>query len=1129
MRTSLELLTDSGSLALSFALGRINSSRLGVWIDLSALVSMTQNMPDLREPLEKRLGSENTELLLSVAGSFADAMMRGWSGPSLDIVHRLHQYQAFLERRRVWESHQHELLHWWRDMPEYEEMPVRKHPLPEGPVEKYQNTAEKFALAGFGVGMASTHNLTKSVGGLFAAVPKPAVLGRSSYVSEMIRRLVACDVFVLEHQALTVLDRVTDIVIDERYMAVNRYHVASVLGLLMPAPELRRVAQAILDGHKSPVSEGSYWRLESAKRDSWPTSVQEWVQHQSLNSDNLRLLYCDDHLAGALVIHETRDARIISLINRIRESGINLSVVGNDPETFHSLNISCFSPSEWHSARDKIQADGGVVLAASSKAGILAAADIALGILADDCAWPQSSHLLARDWTAALWMLIEGVDRAKISAHQGVELSRIDIFSGLILSLGAMTPRTISRIKMSANGVSLLAMANSIRLAREVNSMPANLNFDAVPWHAMDASSVIEQLESSFEGLSEDQINMRLTSVSKEPAPSKAVRFRGLLWQEIANPLAPVLLAGAGLSALTGAVADAALIGLAVGINTLIGGAQRYTVESRIAKLDQQQQRLVLCVRNGKEQELEVERLLPGDIIHLRAGDVAPVDARLLAESDLEMDESSLTGESLPVRKQVAPSFSMLIAEQSCMVFQGTTVAAGEAHAIVVSLPENSEASRGVYVQSAKHGRSGVEARLDSITRMTTPVVAFAGVSLMIAGLSRQQPVSEVVGAGVSLAVAAVPEGLPIMATMAQLASSSRLANIGAIVRNPRAVEALGRMNILCADKTGTLTEGTLRLERIASAMGEFSIDDLDDHSLDVLMHCLLATPEENGVPLVHMTDAAIFQAASRHAAGAVADAASWQRLAQLPFSSDRGYHATLASRNDKRLVVVKGAPEIILPVCSKTSSSTGKAVRMSAKSRSALIDQANGLASKGYRVLVVAVKSVGDKAHLTEADIEAMSFCGFVALTDPVRPSAKAAVSQLREAGISVRMITGDHPLTASAIAERLGLDNPQYVITGAQLDAIPDWQLCQQLKDANVFARVSPRQKAKIVAALQSDGSIVGMTGDGANDAAAIRMADVGIALGENSTASARSAADLLVADGRIETIVASVVEGR
>ncbi len=399
----------------------------------------------------------------------------------------------------------------------------------------------------------------------------------------------------------------------------------------------------------------------------------------------------------------------------------------------------------------------------------------------------------------------------------------------------------------------------------------------------------------------------------------------------------------------------------------------------------------------------------------------------------------------------------------------------------------------------------------------------------MIAGLSRGQPVSEVVGAGVSLAVAAVPEGLPIMATMAQLASSSRLANIGAVVRNPRAVEALGRMNILCADKTGTLTEGTLTLERIATSGGECSIEELDSHSLNVLVRSLLATPEANGTPLVHMTDAAIVDAASRHAPDAVAGSASWARLSQLPFSSDRGYHATLASRNDDHLIVVKGAPEILLPICLNIMSPAGKPARMSVKARSALKEQADRLASKGYRVLVVAERHVDDKAQLQESDISALSFWGFVALTDPVRPTAKAAVSQLRDAGVSVRMITGDHPLTASAIAERLGLDNPQHVITGADLDAIPDWQLCQQLKDVNVFARVSPRQKAKIVAALQSDGSVVGMTGDGANDAAAIRMADVGIALGENSTASARAAADLLVADGRIETIVAAVVEGR
>ncbi|MCB1248878.1 MAG: cation-transporting P-type ATPase, partial [Acidimicrobiales bacterium] len=385
----------------------------------------------------------------------------------------------------------------------------------------------------------------------------------------------------------------------------------------------------------------------------------------------------------------------------------------------------------------------------------------------------------------------------------------------------------------------------------------------------------------------------------------------------------------------------------------------------------------------------------------------------------------------------------------------------------------------------------------------------------------------EAVGTGVSLMVAAVPEGLPALATLAQVAAARRLADRHALVRNPRAIEALGRVEQVCFDKTGTLTEGTLALVAVSDGRTDEPLDALAPRRRAVLALAAQATPPANGNGThAHATDRAVAEAA---ASLGLRRPARWRVSAELPFESRRGLHAVLGVQARGATVVVKGAPEAVLARCTAWQQARS-VVPFGPEEARQVEDHVHRLARRGLRVLAVADADVAEGARLQDTgDLPDLVLRGFVALADPVRPSAVDAVATLQGAGVHLAMITGDHPSTAEAVAAELGMLNGGRVLTGADLEALDDDELDGVIADAAVFARVTPRQKVRIVEGYQRIGKAVAMTGDGANDAAAIRLADAGIALGGGGTDAARAAADVIVVDDRIETIVDAVIEGR
>lgn len=1099
LRLALEMGLDLAGFSSGLLMRRIKDRTFHFFADLSALGLLVEYTPELRHPLDAWVGYENSELMLRYLETVSESFSQGWSGSLMDLVKRGMHWQMERAREACWRRIAEEVLcrveHRGRVRIDGAARPC---PVPDGPIETYQRTAEKFSLAAFSAGMAFTHDLSRSAATLFSAVPRPASLGRDGFRLTLVRELADTGVLVLGPEVLDLLDRVDRILIDGRLVTASRLVVTTRYPHTKPGLPLETLNE-VLQGE---VSESDLLLTAPQSIEDLPARIRRWWESTGQPLESLRLFQQGGRVKDAALVEQVSDRTIESLLNRARLADIRLEIADKDGRE----------------AGERIRAhqERGETVLAIGETPLLQSADIAVGVLHEKGAMGSGADLLTANPLDTLWRLISAIERARRMARQSVELAKIDAFSGLILMLEPLERHILSRLRISANIVSVAALMNGYRLARRIDGMPAEVVDDPTPWHAMDLDSVREQLAAMGQ--------QGASGTMQRPEPPSLLA----LWlEEMQSPLVPVLLTGTGLAALTGAVGDAVLIATVVGINGWVGGFQRKKTEERLQALGMNQNVIVAVNRQGEPLSVHVDALVPGDEISLRAGDLVPADARVVQAEALELDESSLTGESLPVKKSARPSYSTNLADRHSMLYEGTTVVQGQARALIVKEKARSEARRS-HVVGQRQGR-GVETRLDRLTELTVPVAAFSGVALLLAGLSRGRPVQEVVSSGVSLAVAAVPEGLPILATLSQLAAAGRLGELGALARNPQAIEALGRMTVLCADKTGTLTEGTLALRYVAVDGEACPVEALDETVLDVLAVSWMASPDDNGggEDMIHMTDRAIGNAVTQYAPQLVENIAAWHRVKELPFKSERGYHAALFQNGGKKRVCVKGAPEVVIERCNRWRTD-GKVVALEGGDRDRLIKRSHQLAGQGYRVLAVAERPARSLT-LNRDKVTRLIFRGFVALADPVRPSARAALQDLLHAGVRAKMITGDHPVTAEAIARELGIDGGDAVLAGSRIDSMSDEELTEEAGNVSVFARVTPAQKARIVKALQATGEVVGMTGDGANDAAAIRLADVGIALGRECSPSAQQAADLLVVDSRIETIVAAVMEGR
>jgi cation-transporting ATPase I len=776
-----------------------------------------------------------------------------------------------------------------------------------------------------------------------------------------------------------------------------------------------------------------------------------------------------------------------------------------------------------------MQQDGCVVALVApggpSNVEALRAADVGLELPCwDGAAWSGDIILNEVDDSA---FVFDAIASAREVSRQSVALSAIGSGLGALVSLGGLPGQAAGRASSAVNLAAMAAMANGIRAAAYLGRHGGRVPGDPPRWHELGTDDVLRRLASSPDGLSRQEVARRQRSDSDVQVPRPSLT-RSVL-NELANPLTPVLAGGAAASALVGSPADAGIVAGVTALNAMIGGVQRFGAERAIVSLSEASQSWVTVKRPGTVSRVAADSLVPGDIAVLQAGDAVPADCRILSAQQLEVDESSVTGESDTVTKDADPTYSAVLAERSSMLYDGTTIAAGDATAIVVAVGADTVANAVIADGAGANLAVGVEARLRDLTSLTLPIAAAGGASVLGLGVLRGRSLNSSVGSAVALAVAAVPEGLPVLATMAQLASARRLSRRQALVRNPRAIEALGRVRVLCTDKTGTLTEGRIRLGRVSDGVTDADISTLGPELIAVVAAALRATPATNGSePLPHLTDRAVVMGAAGCGATTTTGAPGWRRQDEIPFEPARGFHAVVGTTGTGTLLSVKGAPETVLPRCGRWRSASGD-VTIDPGTRRKLDREVDRLARRSFRILAVAEGRVEPNGEFDDDDVAGLTLVGFLMLSDPVRVTAAAAVRDLGAAGVGVVMVTGDHPSTAEGIAAELGILNGHRVITGGQLAAMTDRQLDQIISDVSVFARVTPADKVRVVQALQRRGEPVAMTGDGANDAAAIRLADVGIAVGDHATPAARRAADLVVTDERIETIVDAIIEGR
>jgi cation-transporting P-type ATPase I len=777
----------------------------------------------------------------------------------------------------------------------------------------------------------------------------------------------------------------------------------------------------------------------------------------------------------------------------------------------------------------ELQRDGRVVLLVTdAPGGALAAADAAVGLAMPEAAPPWDAHLLAGPSLDDARLVVLACAAARRVAAESVTLAEVGVGLGLLAAFGrGLGWTTTSRVMMATHVATLLSMANGARHAWTLALAPRPAARDDTPWHALDADEALVRLRSRAEGLTTQEAGRRAEAPA-EP-PTFAARLARAVGAELTNPLAPILAVGAGLSAAIGAVTDAALVGTVMLADAAIGALERLRAEDAIADLRADRPRSVRVLRDGHEVTIAATALVAGDVVRLEAGDLVPADCRILEALGLEADESALTGESLPVLKHAAPIDAEEIADRGSILYEGTAIAAGGATAVVFAVGAATESQRAGATAEEGTVVTGVEARLASLVRVAGPVAVGSGALTAAAGLLRGRPLREVLSTAVSLAVAAVPEGLPMLATVAQLAAARRLSGRGVLVRNARAIEALGRAQLVCLDKTGTLTEGRIALRCVSDGPCEEAPAALGPQGREILRVALRATPmAEAGQRLPHGTDRALLEGAARAGLDGREGADGWLPIAELPFASERGYHAVLGRTGDGLRLCVKGAPEVVLPRCAWRAEAAGPRT-LDPETAERMEVEARRLARRGLRVLAVAEASVATNGGLGDEQVRDLVVRGFVGLADPVRASAVRAVEGLRQAGVRLVMMTGDHPSTAESIGAELGLLDGGGTLTGATIDQLDDEALARAARDTTVFARVAPRHKARLVDALERAGLVVAMTGDGANDAPAIRRASVGIAVGRRCTTAARNAADLVVTDDRIETLVDAVLEGR
>jgi len=1134
MERAIETAADAVALVLGLGLRLLPLFPRRLGGNLHAVLFMIANTERLRRPLDERLGKARADFALNLAQAASQAIAQRPLSSLVSLSARVVSLRELRDQRALWER-------WAADLTLVDSAPAqielelpRPRPLPKGPIERYSERAWVIAAGTFGVSLITTRSPARAIASGLSALPQPMLLGRELFASELSRLFARQGTLVLSPSALRRLDRVDCLVLPASLLSREHFTIREPFALSgitreealsearsLFAPERPLRAQHGKDYSLSPP------RLLSS---TLPSELGVKAEECAARGGLVLALSRGEDVVAMLEVSISPQTGVSELLQTARRAGMRVVLASDDldaTEGLHPDDVVPLTRGLVDGIR-RLQVEGQTVLFVARGASPgHAAADVSIGVHVSGEAAPWGAHLICPDDSRAIETAIAACSVARSVSQQSIRLSMGAAALGTLAAAGGRTPLAGRRAMFVVNSASLVAMLNAVRRSASVEGQTRKLS-DPTPWHALEAEGVLARLGSSLEGL--DAID--LVEVQKPRA--KAFKAWGELGRavqtEFMNPLSPLLAAGAGISAMVGSKADASIVAGVGGINALIGGVQRFRTERALNELVSHAETRTQVRRRGRVFAVGESALRLGDVVLLGQGDVVPADCRIVESESLEVDASTLTGESLPVLKSSAPSFADNATDMSSMLYAGTSIAAGRATAVVVAVGEDTLAQRGSKAVPDE-ARGGVEARLRELMRLTGPVAFGAGAMLVSAGMLRGRRMDDLVSTGVGLAVAAVPEGLPVLATAAQLSASERLSRKGSLVKNPRAIEALGRVDVLCVDKTGTLTEGRIELSLVHD--GEVSEGALlvEGPRREVLRIASQAVARDRG-PRVDPMDAAIMRVA--HTLPSAVPEQVFQPLLERSFESGRGFAAVLGQVGERHILCVKGAPEQILARASDALIGTERSPMAVVRAR--LEAEIVSHAQRGLRVVAVAEREVIGFEKFSEDEQQALvseptnlTVRGFVAFRDPVRATSEASVRGLARAGVRVIMITGDHPATAESVAREVSLLGQHGVLSGSQLGLMNEAELEAQVAHTAVFARVTPAQKVRVVRALQRSGHVVGMVGDGANDAPAMRIADVGIAVGTQCTQAARAAADIVLADARLDGLVDAVIEGR
>ncbi len=676
-------------------------------------------------------------------------------------------------------------------------------------------------------------------------------------------------------------------------------------------------------------------------------------------------------------------------------------------------------------------------------------------------------------------------------------------------------------------------------------------------WHSLIVSEVLTKLNSSINGLSKKEVSLRHKKYGFNIIESgkHISAFRIFLYQ-FNNIMVLMLFFGALISFMINELIDSIVILTILIINAILGFIQEFKAEKAMEALKSLASPKAVVIRDGIQQSINSSELVPGDIVLLNVGDIAPANIRLINAVNLKVDQSHLTGESVPVSKGIEPvSVDSPIAERSSMIFMGSIITNGHGIGVVTNIGMNTEIGQiALSVSSQERTITPLQREINILSKWLAITAVIAVIIVFFVGIIYNHSFIEMLLTSVSLAVSAVPEGLPAIITITLALGMQKLANNGAVIRKLNAVQTLGSVTVICSDKTGTITKNEMTVTRLFDGVNSFDvtgsgykpkgyfllngkrINPLNNKSLNKLLITGVLCNSSffgliNGEPRIvgDPTEASLLVLSAKAGLWANKLKKDFKEVAEFSFSSKRKMMSVVYKNNNKNFVFSKGAPEVILNHCSKALIN-GKIVKLSKILRSRIIKEFDEMSSNALRVLGFAYKELKNNDLSVDSVESNLIFVGLAGMIDPPREEVIEAIKVARKAGIRVIIVTGDNKLIATAIGKRIGLIDESYIaFSGPEIDLMSNEEFIDAVKSANIFARVSPKHKLMIVKALRSFGEIVAVTGDGVNDAPALKAAHIGIAMGLKGTDVSKEAAEMVLTDDNFSTIIKAIELGR